>query len=250
MAIKDDKIIQLDNISWEVDDRLILDDINLSISKGEYISLIGPNGAGKSSLCKLILGLIKPTSGTVTKAQNLQVAYVPQIFSVNNIIPIKIEEFMKLSLKNTSTNEVEELLTEVELWHKRFLPIQSLSGGERQRLLIAKALIGKPDLLVLDEAFSHINFSGQEKLIQLVNNHKKQIDFSVLMVSHDMFWVMAQTDRVICVNHSISCSGKPIDISKNPIISNLLGAEFTKNLSYYNHQAHHHHQEQNQEGII
>lgn len=250
MAMKDEKIIQLENIFWEVDNRLILDDINLSISKGEYISLIGPNGAGKSSLCKLILGLIKPTRGNLKKKPNLQVAYVPQIFSVNNVIPIKIEEFMYLSLKNTLKTEVKELLTEVELWHKRTLPIQSLSGGERQRLLIAKALIGKPDLLVLDEAFSHINFSGQEKLIQLVNNHKKSFDFSVLMVSHDMFWVMAQTDRVVCVNHSISCSGKPIDISKNPIISNLLGDEFTKNLSYYNHQAHHHHHQRKQEGII
>lgn len=249
MAMKDEKIIQLENISWEVDDRLILDNINLSIFKREYISLIGPNGAGKSSLCKLILGLIKPTQGKIEKKLNLQVAYVPQIFSANNAIPIKIEEFMELSLKNTSANEIKKLLTEVELWHKRSLPIQRLSGGERQRLLIAKALIGKPDLLVLDEAFSHINFSGQEKLIQLVNNHKKEVGFSVLMVSHDMFWVIAQTDRVVCVNHSITCSGKPIDISKNPIISNLLGDEFTKNLSYYDHQTHHHYKANQEEGI-
>ncbi|MFV0432205.1 MAG: metal ABC transporter ATP-binding protein [Alphaproteobacteria bacterium] len=239
MAIKEDIIIKCRDVSWIVDNRAILSDVNLEIKRGEFISLIGLNGAGKSSLCKLILELIKPTKGQIIRQKDLSVSYVPQFFDANQLVPLKIEDFMQLTLRKVETEEIKELLLEVELWDKRHLPLQSLSGGERQRLLVAKALLSHPNLLVLDEAFSHVNLSGQQKLIQLINKKRKLIDFSILMVSHDMFWVMAQTDRVICVNHGISCSGEPLDISQDPMISSLLGEDFTKNLAYYHHNHHH-----------
>ncbi len=99
MAMKEDVIVQCENVSWEVEQRLILDNINFQIKKGQFISIIGPNGAGKSSLCKVILGLIKPSDGKVLKRKNLHISYVPQIFSVSHLVPIGIEAFMKLNIK-------------------------------------------------------------------------------------------------------------------------------------------------------
>ncbi len=238
MVKKEKMLISCQGLNLKISEKQILTNIHLNIHQNKFISLIGPNGAGKSSLCRLILGLEKPTSGIIERKKNMKVSYIPQIFSVNTFLPMSSYEFMKLNREGYDKKRVQYLLKQVGLEQKKDYRLQNLSGGERQRLLIAKALLKKPELLVMDEALSHINLAGQQKLIELIYNEREVLNFSILMVSHDMFWVMAKTDNVICINQSVFCSGKPVDISKNSAISDLLGKEFSQNLSYYHHHDH------------
>ncbi len=240
MEKKEQILISCKDISLRIGKKQILNDIDFAIHKGEFISLIGPNGAGKSSLCRLILGLEKPTAGKINRQKAIKISYIPQIFSVNTLLFMRVCDFMRLNKKDYDYRRIDYLLSQVELAEKSEHMLQNLSGGERQRLLIAKALLKKPDLLVMDEALTHVNFSGQQKLIELIYKEREAEKFAILMVSHDMFWVMAKTDNVICINKSLYCSGKPVDVSQNTMISELLGAEFTKNLSYYHHHDHYH----------
>lgn len=210
----------------------ILSSIDLKIETGEQISLIGPNGAGKSSLCRMILGLIQPTNGKIWRKKGLRFSYVPTYFSSNQLLPLNIFDFMKLGDQKYLSKDIHFWLEKLDLEEKSQHMLWSLSSGERQRLMMAKALMRKPDLLVLDEALSHISFSGQKDIIALINETQKEQGFASIYVSHDMFWVMAQTHRVICINRHISCMGQPEDISAHPEVQELLGGHYT----YYRHQ--------------
>lgn len=240
MAKKEQSLISCKNLNLQIGKKQILKDIDFHIDSGEFISLIGPNGAGKSSLCRVILGLEKNITGKIERKKNLKISYVPQTFTINKLLPVSAYEFMMLNKGDYSASRAQYLLEEAELGGKQDYHLQNLSGGERQRLLIAKALLKKPELLVMDEALSNINLAGQQKLIDLIYKEREALGFSILMVSHDMFWVMAKTDKVICINQNLYCSGKPMDISQNKALSDLLGHEFAQKLSYYQHHEHNH----------
>lgn len=236
----DSKLILLScqDVGLQMGRKDILSSISFCIHQGERIALIGPNGAGKSSLCRLILGLLKPTSGNIKYHTSINFGYVPSYLTVNPLLPIDVISFMRLGAKGDDKEEIAFFLDQTDLWDKRHHSLHHLSSGERQRMLIAKALFKKPNLLILDEALSHVNFSGQQALVDLIDRQQEQLKFSSITVSHDMFLVLARTDNVICINRHISCIGKPMDISQHPEIVRLLGEDFARNLAYYGH--HHH----------
>lgn len=235
-------LLSCQDISFYHGKQNILQNISFSIHKEERLALIGPNGAGKSSLCRLILGLIKPSSGRIILHDAVTMAYVPSYLAVNPLLPMDIASFMSLGTKKYPKEEQEFFLQQTGLWNKRHHALQHLSSGERQRMLLAKALLKRPNLLILDEALSHVNFTGQQQLLDLINQQQEQQKFASIAVSHDMFLVLAQTHRVICINKQVSCIGKPTDISGNPEIAHLLGEDFVRNLAYYGH--HHHHKQE------
>lgn len=241
MANSKSILLSCQNIHLQKNKEEILSSVDFDIHQGERIALIGPNGAGKSSLCRVILGLIKPTSGSIKYHRPINFAYVPPYLAVNPLLPIDVVSFMRLGFDRSSKEEMEFFLNQTDLWSKRHHSLHHLSSGERQRMLIAKALLKKPNLLILDEALSHVNFSGQQSLIDLIDQQQEILNFASIFVSHDMFLVLAKTDNVICINRHISCIGKPLDISQNPEIINLLGADFARNLAYYSHHEHFHH---------
>ncbi len=249
MAKKEQSLILCKNLNLKIGKKHILKDIDFEIKPNQFISLIGPNGAGKSSLCRVILGLEKNIKGKIEQKKKLKISYVPQNFVVNKLLPVTAYEFMMLNKEDYSVERAQYLLKEAGLDDKKDNHLQHLSGGERQRLLIAKALLKKPELLVMDEALSNINLAGQQKLMDLIYKERELLGFSILMVSHDMFWVMAQTDEVICINQSLYCSGRPMDISQNKALADLLGHEFAQKLSYYQHHDHNHHHKKNKEEV-
>lgn len=222
------QLVHINNLSLKIQDKIILDSINLNLESNSIVTLIGPNGAGKSTLVKCILGFIKPTKGEVVVLPATKIGYMPQKIDIGPLMPINVKRFLRLtSCDEESLNSVVGLLKINNL-----LPfkMQQLSGGELQRVLLAKALLRKPDLLLLDEPVQGVDITGQSEFYELLLKVKVNYKCSILMISHDLHVVMSGTDRVVCLNKHICCDGVPDDISEHP--------EF---LSLYTHKHNHEH---------
>lgn len=233
-------LIELQNICVDFHQRRVLDTVSLKVEKGRITTLIGPNGAGKSTLVKVLLGLLKPTSGELKRSKHLKIGYVPQKLKLNETLPLTVARFLRLAGK-FSQNELEQSLRLVGAEHLRNNDMHQLSGGETQRILIARALLQRPDLLVLDEPAQGVDVQGQIDLYELINDIRKRFGCAVFMVSHDLHLVMAKTDDVICLQHHICCSGAPHDITQHPNYISLFGHHPQESLAFYHHHHDHHH---------
>ncbi len=233
-------LISLSNVSVTFDDKQILNNISISLAKNTITTLIGPNGAGKSTLVKSIIGLIKPTEGKITRAHDLRVGYVPQKLKLNESLPIRVNHFLRMNPK-VSEDEIEQTLELVGAKKLHFANMHTLSGGETQRVLIANAVLKKPNLLVLDEPVQGVDVNGQLELYRLIASLKERLNCAILMVSHDLHLVMAQTDEVICLQHHICCSGAPDTISSHPSYLAMFGKKEREQLALYHHHHNHEH---------
>ncbi len=219
--------------------RRVIENVSLTIQKGEIISLIGPNGAGKTTLLKLLLGLEKPDSGTVSRMNGLKIGYVPQYCRISPAMPLRVRDFLALGQpKHKLKQEVVEALG-IGAWLDS--PMHGLSGGEMRRVLIARALEQAPDLLVLDEPVAGVDLAGQSELYKRIRSLASARRMAVLMVSHDLFVVMAGANRVVCLNHHICCEGKPDHVGSHPEFVALFGSDVAGQLATYAHHHDHHH---------
>lgn len=218
----------------------VLVGVDLAVQRGEIVTLIGPNGSGKTTLVRVILGLLKPQSGKVRRQPGLSIGYVPQRLSVDPALPLTARRFLSLPRRQPEA-ALRRVLEEVGAGYLIDQPIQSLSGGEMQRLLLARALLRDPDLLVLDEPLQGVDFTGQLALFELIGGVRDQRRCGVLMVSHDLHLVMAGTDRVVCLNHHICCTGAPEAVSRHPEYLALFGPRAAEGLAVYTHAHDHHH---------
>jgi zinc transport system ATP-binding protein len=234
------KFIQLKNVYVNFSNRSILSNISLSLIPNRVLTLIGPNGAGKSTLVRIILGLIKPNTGTIVRSCKLSIGYVPQKLSLNTLLPITVERFMKLS-KRTDDIKISKILKRVKAESLKDSQLQKLSGGEMQRILLARALLHNPNLLVLDEPTQGVDIMGQLALYELINQIRYELKCSVLMVSHDLNFVMAKTDEVICLNNHICCSGAPETVYNNAEFISIFGLQRVKEMAIYYHNHNHTH---------
>ncbi|GAA6136173.1 zinc ABC transporter ATP-binding protein ZnuC [Oceaniserpentilla sp. 4NH20-0058] len=237
-----DYLIKLRNVSFVRQGRTILKDINLSVHRGEIVTLIGPNGAGKSSLLKLALGLETISSGQRTCLPNLRIGYMPQKMSLPETLPLSVKHFLELAkgYHKSQLMNVCERLNITELLNR---PMQKLSGGELQRTLLARALLSNPELLVLDEPVQGLDVSGQAELYHLISNLKDELNCGVLMVSHDLHLVMAATNKVICLNGHVCCEGHPQTVQNDPSYLELFGRSMPAHLVPYTHHHDHTHGE-------
>lgn len=235
-----DTLTSLESISLSIANKKILDNVSLTIKPQQIVTIIGPNGAGKTSLLNVILGLQKPQEGTVFRAKHLCIGYVPQQVNIDAHLPLTVTDFILLA-KGSSNTLLPQVATELSISHLLEQPIQALSGGEFQRVLLARALIRQPQLLVLDEPAQGIDINGQAQLYQLLEKLVKKHKFGVLMVSHDLHLVMAKSDQVLCLNQHICCSGSPEDINQHPEYRKLFTTTEANSISIYTHHHDHHH---------
>lgn len=233
-------LIELQDICVNFEQRRILDTISLNITKGNITTLIGPNGAGKSTLVKVILGLQKVDSGKIIRQAGIRIGYVPQKLKLNDSLPLTVNRFLKLAGR-FSSQELSDALRLVGGEHLQHNDMHKLSGGETQRVLLARALLQRPDLLVLDEPAQGVDVQGQIDLYDLIHTLRNRFGCAVLMVSHDLHLVMAKTDDVICLQHHICCSGSPENISKHPSYLAMFGHRNKETLAFYQHHHEHHH---------
>ena len=234
------ELVTLDNISVDFGHRHVLSNITLSLQAGRILTLMGPNGAGKSTLVRLILGLLKPDQGTVRRPVGLTVGYVPQKLHIDPTLPLTVDRFMRLSPRVKATDVLPALIR-VQAAHLQHSALQTLSGGELQRVLLARALPGRPQLLVLDEPTQGVDVNGQVALYDLINQLRYELNCGVLMVSHDLHLVMARTDEVLCLNHHICCSGTPEVVTQHPEFIALFGPRGAEELAIYRHHHNHRH---------
>ncbi len=234
------QLLSAKNLTVTRRDQVILQDVSMTIGQQDFVTLIGPNGAGKSMLLKCLLGFYKPDSGSVTRSDNLRVAYVPQSLNADTTMPVTVKRFLTIR-KRVSSSELIKVTQETNTQQFLSKPLQVLSGGEMQRVLMARALIGNPQLLVLDEPAQNLDVSGQMAFYQLVDDVYKNRKLSVLMVSHDLHLVMASTQQVICLYHHVCCTGTPQMITKDPEFVSLFGQDLAKMMAMYKHSHDHNH---------
>jgi len=232
-------LLVADNVGFKVRGKVILTDVSLQVEKKEIITLIGPNGAGKTSLIRILLGLSHASSGKVVRKSELRVGYVPQRIQVPEVMPLRVYDFLNVMGKYDVT-QCQQILDEVNCEFLLYSPMQGISGGEMQRVLLARALLKKPELLVLDEPASGMDVIGQQALYETIRNIRDKHDCGILMVSHDLHLVMAATDRVICLNTHICCTGHPDDVSEHPEYLKLFG-DAIDGLALYSHHHDHEH---------
>ena len=228
-------LVTVDNISLKIAGRTLLNDISFSLKPGKITTLIGPNGAGKTTLVRIILGLQKPSHGAVTLAPNLRIGYMPQKLHIDHTLPLTVMRF--LALTGATKIDCHQALERVGVKTIDKQMMTSLSGGETQRVLLARALLRQPGLMVLDEPVQGVDIHGQEQLYKLIGQLSQETGCAILMVSHDLHLVMASTDEVICLNQHICCHGTPDVVSTSPEYTELFGI---RTAPYTHHHDHDH----------
>lgn len=227
--------------SLEIGGRLILDRVNLDVRPAEIVTIIGPNGAGKSTLVRCMLGLEPLTSGRIIRRKDLRVGYVPQRFPLTANVPLDVRRLMLLTL-TASEAEIDAALEETGIANRKTASVASLSGGELQRVLLARALLRKPEILVLDEPVQAVDFIGEARLYELIAEIRKRHGCGILMVSHDLHMVMAESDHVVCLNGHVCCEGGPEKVQGDPEFAKLFGPAAGRVIAAYTHHHDHDHE--------
>lgn len=235
-----ERLIDGRSISVAYGSHVILDGIDISIAPSEIVTVIGPNGAGKTTLIRVLLGLLKPSSGTVERRTGVRVGYLPQRMQFDPVLPLQVSRLMNLT-QHSSAVAVGAALAETGVAYLRGAQVGTLSGGELQRVLLARALLRDPDLLVLDEPVQGVDFAGEAALYELIGAIRARRGCGVLMISHDLHVVMAATDRIVCLNRHVCCAGTPEAVSRHPEYARLFGRAAATALAVYTHHHDHRH---------
>lgn len=233
-------LVRLEQVNLHFGRNHVLQNIDMALHKGCITTIIGPNGAGKTTLVKVVLGLTKPSTGNVWRENGLRIGYMPQKLHIDRTFPLTVQRFLQTAqCKDKSL--MSEALSDVGAETLLKESIHRLSGGEMQRVLLARALLRNPNLLVLDEPVQGVDINGQLELYALIARIRDQRNCGVLMISHDLHLVMSSTDHVICMNHHICCSGHPEQVSNDPSFVDLFGQRGAEQLALYNHHHNHRH---------
>ncbi len=233
-------LVSLANAGVQRNGRWLVRGVEFSVSRSEIVTLIGPNGSGKSTSAKMAIGVVKPSEGNVSRKPGLRVGYVPQKLSVDWTMPLSVRRLMTLT-GPLPAREIDAALNATGIAHLANAEVQHLSGGEFQRALLARAIARKPDLLVLDEPVQGVDFSGEIALYDLIKNIRNSSNCGILLISHDLHVVMAETDTVICLNGHVCCRGTPQAVSQSPEYMRLFGGAASKALAVYSHHHDHTH---------
>ncbi|MDO3388079.1 zinc ABC transporter ATP-binding protein ZnuC [Gilvimarinus sp. SDUM040013] len=239
MAEADHILVKTHHLSVMRGDKTLVDNASLSVEAGKIVTLIGPNGAGKTTLVRTILGLSRATSGELYRRPKLRTGYMPQKLQLDPSLPITVKRF--LTLAGCKPAQASLALGRTGAIHLLNQPMQALSGGEMQRVLLARALLQQPELLVLDEPVQGVDVAGQAALYALINDIRKELNCGVLLISHDLHLVMATTDTVICLNGHVCCHGHPEQVTSDPAYLELFGHRAEAQIALYTHHHDHAH---------
>ena len=217
-----------------------LHDVSLDVEAGEIVTLVGPNGSGKTTFLRAVLGAVRPSEGRVERAPGLRLGYVPQRLGVDPTLPMTVGRFMRLP-RRAPVAATRAALDEAGAAGLEGRPLSELSGGQLQRVLLARAVLGRPQLLVLDEPAQGLDQPGSAALYRRIEALRDRTGCAVLMVSHELHVVMSASDRVICLNGHVCCEGRPEAVASAPEYRALFGTGTGGALALYRHEHAHSH---------
>ncbi|MDM8335058.1 metal ABC transporter ATP-binding protein [Wolbachia pipientis] len=224
-------LLKVENLALAYDNKKVLDGVNILVKRGDIVTILGPNGGGKTSLMKVVAGINRDYSGSVVFTGDIKIGYMPQNFSISNLMPITVEYFLlnsfskKLKKNQSTVTEVVEL---VGIGNVLKNQVSEISAGQTQLLLLARCLIAEPDLIILDEPVSAMDINVRAKFYDIMGKMAKKRSISVLMTSHDLNSIVSCSDYIICINRTIYCQGKPDKIMENKTLSEIFSSYIAK----------------------
>ena len=227
-------LIEVQNLCVGYGNKEVLKNVNLSLSKNEIVTIVGPNGSGKTTLFKSIIGSTPISSGKVLIRPNLKIGYVPQVLNIDRSLPLTVERFLSLENRRHKREALsaQKVLDSNDLLFKQ---ISTLSAGQLQRVLLARALVNKPDVLLLDEATRGLDQPGSAAFYKKIEEIRNTTGCAILMISHDLHVVMSASNRVICLNGHICCQGEPQSVASSPEYKAMFGSNVDGTLALYQH---------------
>ena len=227
-------LIEVQNLCVGYGNKEVLRNVNLSLNKNEIVTIVGPNGSGKTTLFKSIIGSTPISSGKVLIRPNLKIGYVPQVLNIDRSLPLTVERFLSLENRRHKREALsaQQVLDSNDLLFKQ---ISTLSAGQLQRVLLARALVNKPDVLLLDEATRGLDQPGSAAFYKKIEEIRNTTGCAILMISHDLHVVMSASNRVICINGHICCQGEPQSVASSPEYKAMFGSNVDGTLALYQH---------------
>lgn len=225
----------------------VLYGVNFALARGEIVTIVGPNGSGKSTFLRSLIGAVRPAKGKVTLQPGLRIGYVPQTLHIDAALPMTAARFLGLP-RRISRNAACEALRRAGVPDLADRQMTDLSGGQFQRVLLARAVLNKPEVLLLDEATRGLDQPGSAAFYRQIEQVRAELDCAVLMISHDLHVVMAASDRVLCLNGHICCEGTPELVASAPEYRALFGTGTQGALALYRHQHSHSHDHNHDHG--
>jgi len=233
-------LVDVENLSISYGAKTVLSHVSLRIERGEIVTIVGPNGSGKTSLLRAIIGAVKPARGSVSLGSGVKIGYVPQKLHIDATLPMTVSRFLKLP-GGVAAADIDLALSQAGVQDLSKAQLSQLSGGQLQRVSLARALIGKPDLLLLDEATQGLDQRGSASFYQQIEKVRQDTGCAVLMISHELHVVMSASDRVICLNGHVCCEGAPEVVASAPEYRALFGTGTGGALALYRHEHDHGH---------
>jgi zinc transport system ATP-binding protein len=235
------EIVRVNEVNLVTSSDTILKDITFRINKGDYLGIIGPNGGGKTTLIKIMLGLIRPTSGQVFLfGKNIEgfrewhkIGYVPQkATSFDHNFPSTVEEIVAMGalarkkfpkfLNSKDKKEIESFLKKVGMYEQRDKRIGDLSGGQQQRVFIARTLVSKPELLILDEPTTGVDKQTQDKFYDFIGQLNKKEKLTIIIITHDISYITKHVSKVACLSQKLLFHGSHDEFCSSHIIDKVL----------------------------
>jgi len=233
-------LVRTEQLSVKLGGRIVLSGVDFRIDAGEIVTLVGPNGSGKSTLLRTLIGAVQADTGRITKRPGLRIGYVPQRLHVGPALPLTAERFLNLPVR-VSRKSLKAALEQAGAGDLARRGMTDLSGGQFQRVLLARALLNRPELLILDEAAQGLDQPGSAAFYRRIEEVRRTFGCAVLMASHELHVVMAASDRVICLNGHVCCQGTPEYVTSAPEYRAIFGTGTGGALALYRHEHNHSH---------
>lgn len=233
-------LIDVTDLSIRLGGKTILAHVDLKIDQGEIVTIVGPNGSGKTSLLRAILGATRSSQGSIRLKPGLRIGYVPQKLHIDQTLPMSVLRFLNLPTR-IAPDAARSALDQAGAAEYQNAQMTDLSGGQFQRVLLARALLNDPELLVLDEPTQGLDQAGSAAFYRRIEDVRRTLGCAILMVSHELHVVMAASDRVICLNGHVCCHGTPEQVASAPEYRALFGSGTQGALALYRHDHNHSH---------